>query len=1008
MVNQTLTTSQVDDTSGVEISLAATRYRLNLVNQVDYDYGVVVTATANSRRRISYELLTGTMGGTCNPATWYSNLPNSKTFDSTANGESVSILLDPNRIWYYGLWYSKFVVSENGFLTFDTRPFSDSSPPASLPSRNDGRPNSVVAPYWAILKGGTLRWGADANPTYFVVAWLGPTDAAGNSESFAVSIRETHSFDGAAYADIITRYCSVAGNRPIMGVEDTTGHAAVSDPYLPVNNAFHDFYGGQHWSPSGQTVWTTITAINVIAVKRYDDSGTPYSDDPKAKIQIGNGNGPNLFPGGVNVWQASSTPDYTDPTKVDYSGVIYAGVKGAFTIATELCTASIVCAGTPAEGVLVGGDIAFTAYEVWKALREAQPAHLTMNNASGEPNSVSTANINSQSRDGVLPDFWSPILKNEVWDISSSPTFEWTMTSPKENAQKTRTHYLDISAQVLVRQYSGGSYTEKWVSIANPVTIKIRPHVAPDGSVQGLTWFGRTSPDMHPYNFYRIDSGLPSGASSGYHIDSNGTTDSGYNMFGWTKVTAAASEDYQLDSKGRMVVSGSFKQWDQLPSSAWSQSRSLNLYVIAPVHNVKNQDINDLINNVVKTIQILGPTDGTSWTSRSVMVDLGTAYASQRVKIGIGRLDNQQTDYKLSAEWANVVTDNKFLNIWPSGDSGSASPASGSYYYQNGPVFYFTPGSLTTLTATPATGFSFYSWYIDGTPPTPNVNPLSNYVVNANANVSVLFSTTLTIGAGSNGYTTPGSGTHSYTYGTSVTVSATANSGYRFGYWTFDGVTRLGSSISILMDRPHTLNPTFVTSSQRVLKIWINDATKGSTSPVAGTYIKGNTETPSVTATATSGNHFTYWLLDPGPSGTTHTENPITVTMSDDHELDAYFGAGGGGGGGCGQPCQSIPVEVEMGDGVRIQNTRIKGEYRALAPDPATPPAVDQSVLPFASTHKTPGGLPGVRSCELVTPLIGRRQANCEVEHMTLLRNPSPLGKLEFLRVLEHDQSAPA
>ncbi|MBN1357396.1 hypothetical protein JW988_01375 [Candidatus Bathyarchaeota archaeon] len=59
----------------------------------------------------------------------------------------------------------------------------------------------------------------------------------------------------------------------------------------------------------------------------------------------------------------------------------------------------------------------------------------------------------------------------------------------------------------------------------------------------------------------------------------------------------------------------------------------------------------------------------------------------------------------------------------------------------------------------------------------------------------------------------------------------------------------------------------------------------GSTNPSPGIheYLK-NSQVP-VMANAYSGYVFDHWILD----GNTYTQNPITITMNDDHELQAYF-----------------------------------------------------------------------------------------------------------------------
>jgi hypothetical protein len=85
------------------------------------------------------------------------------------------------------------------------------------------------------------------------------------------------------------------------------------------------------------------------------------------------------------------------------------------------------------------------------------------------------------------------------------------------------------------------------------------------------------------------------------------------------------------------------------------------------------------------------------------------------------------------------------------------------------------------------------------------------------------------------------------------------------------------------------------------LSISVSDG--GTTDPYPGTYAFSEGESVTVTATAYTSHTFDHWVLD----GSTHYQNPITVTMNDDHTIKAYFtyhddsddgGNPPGGGGG--------------------------------------------------------------------------------------------------------------
>jgi len=116
--------------------------------------------------------------------------------------------------------------------------------------------------------------------------------------------------------------------------------------------------------------------------------------------------------------------------------------------------------------------------------------------------------------------------------------------------------------------------------------------------------------------------------------------------------------------------------------------------------------------------------------------------------------------------------------------SASANPSSGGTVSGAGSYNY---GQNCTLTATPATGYSFVKWTKNGTQVSTNasytfaVTASGSYVAHFQAN-----SYTISVSASpSSGGTVSGGGT--YTYGQSCTVHATANNGYTFFNWTENG-----------------------------------------------------------------------------------------------------------------------------------------------------------------------------------------------------------------------------
>ncbi len=152
---------------------------------------------------------------------------------------------------------------------------------------------------------------------------------------------------------------------------------------------------------------------------------------------------------------------------------------------------------------------------------------------------------------------------------------------------------------------------------------------------------------------------------------------------------------------------------------------------------------------------------------------------------------------------------------------------------------------------------------------------------------------TLTISANTGGSTNPSVGDHSYSAGTTASVQATANSGYTFSYWMFDGANVGNANPYIVtMNAAHTLQAVFTPSGGSIqLTISVNDASKGYTSPSGSPTESQNAQVP-VTAYPNSGCTLDHWMLDGNNVG---TQNPYTVNMgTSSHTLVAVFAGGGG------------------------------------------------------------------------------------------------------------------
>lgn len=144
-----------------------------------------------------------------------------------------------------------------------------------------------------------------------------------------------------------------------------------------------------------------------------------------------------------------------------------------------------------------------------------------------------------------------------------------------------------------------------------------------------------------------------------------------------------------------------------------------------------------------------------------------------------------------NASYTFTVTGNRFLVAQFQEQSytitASANPTNGGSVTGGGSYNY---GQSCTVSATPATGYTFTNWTENGS--VVSTNATYTFTVNANrdmvANFSVQAPNTYSISVSSNP-TTGGSVTGGGTYqqGQSCMVSATANTGYTFTNWTENG-----------------------------------------------------------------------------------------------------------------------------------------------------------------------------------------------------------------------------
>jgi uncharacterized protein (TIGR02145 family)/uncharacterized repeat protein (TIGR02543 family) len=195
----------------------------------------------------------------------------------------------------------------------------------------------------------------------------------------------------------------------------------------------------------------------------------------------------------------------------------------------------------------------------------------------------------------------------------------------------------------------------------------------------------------------------------------------------------------------------------------------------------------------------------------------------------------------------------------------------------------FRAGTQITVTAEPADGYILKDW--TGKPPssTESDNSITFYMPSGDVTLTANFQLktyTLTTGVTpiSGGSVTPS--TTTYPHGTSVTVIATANTGYTFIGWSGASDAKT-PSINITMDGNKTVTANFQQNTY-TLTTSVTPTTGGSVTPSTTTYPHGTQVT--VTATAASGYLFTEWS-----GASTSTSASVTVTMDGAKTLTANF-----------------------------------------------------------------------------------------------------------------------
>jgi uncharacterized repeat protein (TIGR02543 family) len=188
----------------------------------------------------------------------------------------------------------------------------------------------------------------------------------------------------------------------------------------------------------------------------------------------------------------------------------------------------------------------------------------------------------------------------------------------------------------------------------------------------------------------------------------------------------------------------------------------------------------------------------------------------------------------------------------------------------------YAPGTVVTLTATPATGWHFVAWSGSAT---GTANPLA-VTMDANKAITATFAVntyTLNLTAVGNGTAAKSPDQPTYDHGTSVTLTATPSPGNAFVAWS-GSATGATNPLTITMDGNKNVTATF-TWTLDVTATGNGTVTK---SPDQPNYAPGTVV--QLTANPAPGYHLVSWGGD--ASG---TANPLSVTMNANKSITATF-----------------------------------------------------------------------------------------------------------------------
>ncbi len=236
----------------------------------------------------------------------------------------------------------------------------------------------------------------------------------------------------------------------------------------------------------------------------------------------------------------------------------------------------------------------------------------------------------------------------------------------------------------------------------------------------------------------------------------------------------------------------------------------------------------------------------------------------------------------------SALADTVFANVPPQytlsvstagGGSITLNPPGGSY---TNTTISYPNKTAVSVTAVPATGYSFLNWQGASSSTSPTIT----VTMNQNETLSAVFGTTLSTTVSGNGQLMLAPPGGVYPYGSVVRLEALPAPGYFFGVW--GNAANWGGSTNPLYFPVTNATPTVsslfaaVPANEAALTVLILGKGKVSVSPSGNVFATNQSVT--LTATPDAGQSFIDWS-----GSVSSTQNPLTVAMTQSRVVVASF-----------------------------------------------------------------------------------------------------------------------